>query len=356
MADIPDPVTTEWVPIWNPTSVGPVGPQGPQGDQGVQGEQGVQGVQGPTGAKGDKGDIGNTGPQGPVGVQGPQGETGPTGPVGPESDEIFVGPSDPGVASYDMWYDTDETPLPAGGSGHGTAHNAGGSDPITAISANIITTGTLVDARLSANVATKGAVNTFTVKQVLDNPYPSLVFNENKAVVDLRKFQLIGHGQELIIQELNDAETAGAHIFRINRTGNVSLTGGIKERGRSVPMGEWTSYTFFPVPSSGGSISSSGTLGAQYMIIGRTMWIQIALTSWYIAGNPTELLIPLPPGYNVSANVSGYPATSFPFWSGTAWSSVLAYCYASENQFHLNHPGYPAGQALHFWGTIMFPI
>jgi hypothetical protein len=38
--DIPDPATTEWVPIWNPLTQGPVGPQGPQGETGEIGPAG----------------------------------------------------------------------------------------------------------------------------------------------------------------------------------------------------------------------------------------------------------------------------------------------------------------------------
>lgn len=34
---IPDPNTTNWVPIWNPVSVGPTGPTGPTGPQGIPG-------------------------------------------------------------------------------------------------------------------------------------------------------------------------------------------------------------------------------------------------------------------------------------------------------------------------------
>ena len=82
----PDPATTEWVPIWNPTSqgpIGPAGPTGPTGPTGSTGSQGVQGVPGPTGPTGPKGDTGTTGPQGPIGVTGPQGPQGATGPQGP---------------------------------------------------------------------------------------------------------------------------------------------------------------------------------------------------------------------------------------------------------------------------------
>ena len=61
---IPDPATTNWVPVWNPLSQGPVGPAGPTGPTG------------PTGATGPQGPIGATGPQGPQGIQGPAGTVG----------------------------------------------------------------------------------------------------------------------------------------------------------------------------------------------------------------------------------------------------------------------------------------
>jgi hypothetical protein len=217
---IPDPATTEWVPIWNPVSVGPVGPQGPIGETGPEGPQGIQGIQGDTGDTGPQGPIGNTGPQGPQGVQGvkgdtgdtgPQGATGPQGPIGP--DEVAVGPDDPVLSTFDLWWDTDEPAIPAGGT-HATAHSAGGSDPVavtalagypggttdylradgtfaapaggggggphaathetggadalTTLSADVLLTGTLADARLSTNVARKDLANTFTLAQTVN--------------------------------------------------------------------------------------------------------------------------------------------------------------------------------------------
>ena len=91
---VPDPATTDWVPIWNAMGAGetgPAGPEGPQGPQGIQGIQGNVGPAGPAGPKGDKGDTGNTGatgaqgvpgPIGPTGIQGIQGPPGATGPQG----------------------------------------------------------------------------------------------------------------------------------------------------------------------------------------------------------------------------------------------------------------------------------
>ena len=65
---IPDPATTNWVPVWNPVSQGPIGPAGPTG---------------PAGPNGPPGSAGPTGPQGPTGATGPQGPTGPSGATAP---------------------------------------------------------------------------------------------------------------------------------------------------------------------------------------------------------------------------------------------------------------------------------
>jgi len=71
MVGPPDPATTEWVPIWNPISEGPVGPIGPQGPVGPIGPQGIQGIQG------------NQGNQGIQGIQGFPGEVWFTGSGAP---------------------------------------------------------------------------------------------------------------------------------------------------------------------------------------------------------------------------------------------------------------------------------
>lgn len=101
---------------------GDVGAPGATGSVGPQGPQGVQGPVGPVGPQGPTGQTGATGPQGPQGAPGAVGATGPAGTPGPQ-----------GVAG------------PAGPTG--PVGPAGPAD------ASAIQTGTLADARLSANVA-----------------------------------------------------------------------------------------------------------------------------------------------------------------------------------------------------------
>jgi collagen triple helix repeat protein len=128
--------------LMNSGAQGPVGPQGPTGPTGPQGPAGATGPQGATGPAGPASTVpgpagpqgppgptgadstvpGPQGPQGPAGATGPQGPTGPAGVQGPQgpqgpagaADEIFVGPSDPGIGgTWEFWYDNDApTPTP----------------------------------------------------------------------------------------------------------------------------------------------------------------------------------------------------------------------------------------------------
>ena len=139
---------------WSEISL--AGPQGPQGVAGVAGPQGIPGVAGvagpagvagatgPTGAAGAKGDKGDTGPAGLAGPQGPQGVAGATGATGAQ------GPAGAAGAKGDKG-DTGSVG-PQGPQGVAGATGATGSAASATTSASDLTSGTLADARLSANV------------------------------------------------------------------------------------------------------------------------------------------------------------------------------------------------------------
>jgi hypothetical protein len=143
---------------------GSQGPAGPAGPQGIQGNAGVAGATGPAGAAGAKGDTGSVGPQGEPGVAGavgpagPAGATGAIGPQGPAASLVYPSISDfPATGSSTALYLDEsssrlfqwESPVyvEVGVSGGGTATT----------SAADLTSGTLADARLSANVVTNAA-------------------------------------------------------------------------------------------------------------------------------------------------------------------------------------------------------
>ena len=154
----------------------------------------TEGATGPQGPQGEKGDTGDTGPQGIQGPQGPQGIQGIQGVDG-------------GI-----------TP-------HHTRHEPGGSDAITALAGEVITTGTVADARLSANVALKNIDNNFVAQTLADgttiagnNHY--LGFRSNPAGVDQKNWRMLQYGDGMFrLEALNDALSAVTADFYFRRDG-----------------------------------------------------------------------------------------------------------------------------------------
>jgi hypothetical protein len=124
---------------------GIAGPTGPAGVAGVAGPQGVPGVAGATGAKGDRGDTGPQGIPGVAGAKGDTGERGATGPAGEAGPQGIQGI--PGVAGATG---------AAGATGSVGPQGPAGSAASATTSASDLTSGTLADARLSANVVLTG--------------------------------------------------------------------------------------------------------------------------------------------------------------------------------------------------------
>lgn len=178
---IPDPATTEWVPIWNPTSQGPVGPQGPIGNTGPQGPIGLTGPQGP---------IGNTGPQGPIGNTGPQGIQGIQGPIGPQ------GPKG----------DTGNPTTP-----HHAMHEPGGTDYlVNSAWLNV------------ANVFTKNfGVGAHAIS--LQSGLPLLSLVETAAPADGKMWRMYANAQLLTLAGCSDTEVISYAQFILDRTSGIDV-------------------------------------------------------------------------------------------------------------------------------------
>ena len=112
------------------SAAGGVGPAGQAGVAGAAGAQGPAGPAGPAGEAGPQGIQGNPGVAGATGPAGPAGVAGATGSVGPQG--------------------------PAGAAGATGPQGPAGSAASATTSASELTSGTLADARLSANVVLTG--------------------------------------------------------------------------------------------------------------------------------------------------------------------------------------------------------
>jgi hypothetical protein len=171
MSGPPDPATTEWVPIWNPTTEGPVGPAGPPG------------------------------------------------------------PAGSAVA-------------------HHVTHETGGTDAIAALAGGVITTGTIADARLSANIPRLNAANTFTANQAI--------------------------------------------------TGTLGVSSTITERGRALPVGVWQDYaTVLSCPTAGVTFAATSR-DTGYAQSGTTLFLRVNFDGGTVSGgSPTEVRFTIPAGFTL---------------------------------------------------------
>lgn len=206
----------------------------------------------------------------------------------------------------------------AGGGGAPAAHHAthepGGADAIVALSGAVITTGTVADARLSANVPLKNQDNTF----------------------------------------------AG---FLATLT-HANAQAGYYERNRAVPVGEWQPYT--PIWSGSGATQpglGNSTLTGRYSLIGKTCFLDL----YFVAGSTAtfgngNFLFSVP----VAAKTVSFPGPVIPAFvltNATAqyWPLLGIFQTTTQLVFLVTAPGtdvwrpaYPAaaaaGDVLHVTG------
>jgi hypothetical protein len=113
---------------------------------------------------------------------------------------------------------------------HHASHETGGPDAIAALAGEVITTGTVADARLSSNVPLKNSANTFTQPQTISLGTPRLVFRESPAPPNQGRMQ-IETGGLMKFQALDDTGTILTTPLTLNRDGSSLLQGPVTANG-----------------------------------------------------------------------------------------------------------------------------
>jgi len=185
-------------------------------------------------------------------------------------------------------------------------------------SAGDLNSGTLLDARLSANVPLKDAANTFSAQQTFTadnaikisrNGICDWIMDDTSQGVDLRKVIFTLNSGIYFIARLTDDEGSSTPVWQIERsTGNTNQSGAIIERGRGVALGEWINVPFSAGDFTGNgamtwTVASGDVLFNMYTLIGKTMiWI-LQLDTTSVGGTPnTQLLATVPGGLSISAS------------------------------------------------------
>lgn len=107
----------------------------------------------------------------------------------------------------------------------------------TPLNASQLTSGTVSDARLPANLARTDAINQFTLKQRISNQggdLPRITFKDITQPVDSRVWEIITNGGSFTVWALNDAENAVQGTLGLDRAGNFAFTGTMN--GGTVPV------------------------------------------------------------------------------------------------------------------------
>ena len=90
--------------------------------------------------------------------------------------------------------------------------------------ASYINSGTIPDARLSANVPLKSTPNIFTQPQYIQSGNPSLYLYDVAQPANLRNWRIMNQSQTLIFYAQDDGESGWVNTMNINRVGDVSIT------------------------------------------------------------------------------------------------------------------------------------
>ena len=247
---------------------------------------------------------------------------------------------------------------PPGASGpplaHHPTHEPGGTDALTNLSASILTTGTLPDARLSANVALEDVANVFTQPQEISRTNPYLIWRDTSQPADARVFDIVTAGQHLRLRALNDAATTElVASLLLSRAGDAVVARDVYEKGRTVAIGHWidvplSAGNFSAVPS--GTVAVGASLNQSYALVGRSITYSFAL-NMTIGGTPTEIRIALPSGVVSAAHMA------MPFLASAATGMVLVDAGTSYLSLYRDY-GATAWTAGVYWmnGVVTFQI
>jgi hypothetical protein len=116
---------------------------------------------------------------------------------------------------------------------HHVTHESGGSDAIAALSAAVLTNGTLPDARLSSNVARRDQANTFThADQRIVTAYAQVGLQHTPSPVNARGWSLVTNGDTIQLSTRDDAWTQTGAPFVAWRNGDIDVAGRLQVNGQ----------------------------------------------------------------------------------------------------------------------------
>jgi hypothetical protein len=222
---------------------------------------------------------------------------------------------------------------------HHTTHETGGSDPIAALAGSVITSGTVADARLSANVPLLNAANVFTQDQTVQKTIPRIGWYDGSQAVNSRLFRIVNANATLGFYALDDAVTTIlATPLVLDRSGNAAIGAAIFENSRVTALGYWTNISFnagdYTCSAGTWTVAGGGVTNSKYTLIGKTMIVAFNI-SGTLSSTPVRVSIALP----FTSNGNGTAPFSFLLGGATAGTGIAQYTSGAVLNFYRDFTG-----------------
>lgn len=211
-------------------------------------------------------------------------------------------------------------------------------------------TGTVPDARLSANVALLNAANIFTQSQAISvSAGPRLLFTDTSQATDAKNFRINNASQLLTLTAINDAQSTNlAAPLQLDRLGNAKVGADIYEKGRATPLGHWADIPFsggdFSTPTGGATWVVTSAAAWAYTLLGKTAILSLTiLNTGTITGAPVRLRVQLPAALTGLARPT--QAVSFSYGVGATVGTGVCSFNGTQLDFIRDTTGttFPAG-------------
>ncbi|HVE81045.1 MAG TPA: hypothetical protein VNA68_02850 [Candidatus Dormibacteraeota bacterium] len=325
--------------------IGEAGPQGPQGSAGTPGPTGLQGSAGPQGEQGLQGSTGPTGATGATGAQGPSGTA-----TCPNGTCVSLQATSPGVQETGN-INVSGTIIASTFSGSGAS--------LTSLNATNISSGTLADGRLSANVSLLGQtienaelagsisdsklLTISTAGKVADSALSSNVtiqgntFNGVSQLVQLNASTQLPAVSGVLLTSLNATQLTSGTVDNARLNSSVSLLGQLIENAELA--GSIADSKLNTISTAGkvadSALSSNVALLSAANTFSNTNSIQKTSTTAFRvqndAGATTYLGVDTSAGILFSSVADGASAVGFKFNTSVTYSTAGAKLLSVSN-------------------------
>jgi hypothetical protein len=161
------------------------------------------------------------------------------------------------------------------------------------LNASQLVSGTVADARLSANVALRNISNVFAAANEFQG---FLALRDLTAPADARLWKITSAGGPLYFQAVNDQGTVQLGFVAFARDGSMTTPGNLTEKSRTTPVGHWIDVPFSA--ANFGATDGTWTVTAQsrfsYMLVGKTAVVQLLIPASTVGGAPSSLNVVMP--------------------------------------------------------------